>query len=112
MIYKICHRDEWEAAERAGAYGGSPADRKDGFIHFSRSPQVMGTLNKWYAGAGDLVLVAVNPDPLGAALIYEASRDGALFPHLYGPLPLAAVQWVKPIGRNPDGSFDVPVECV
>lgn len=111
LIYKIAARTEWTEAETRGAYTGSAADKKDGFIHFSRAPQVPGTLNKWYAGADDLVLVAVDGDQLGAALIFEASRDGALFPHLYGTLPLSAVKWVKPIGRNADGTFAVPEEC-
>lgn len=111
LIYKITPRSEWTDAEAAGTFSGSAADKKDGFIHFSRGGQVLDTLNKWYAGADDLVLVAVDGDTLGAALIYEASREGALFPHLYGTLPLSAVKWVKPIGRNADGTFAVPEEC-
>jgi len=108
LIYKICHRGEWETAERDGVYRGTPKDREDGFLHFSKINQVPGTLAKYYAGQNDLVLVAVEGDALGAALIYEASRDGALFPHLYGALMLSAVRWAKPIVLNADGSFTLP----
>ncbi len=33
------------------------------------------------------MLLAIDGDALGEALVYEPSRGGALFPHLYGPMP-------------------------
>ncbi len=36
--------------------------------------------------------MAVDAASLGAALRWEKSRGGALFPHLYGPLPLSAAR--------------------
>jgi len=106
-IYKICHLSDWNAAESAGSYAGSAKDVDDGFMHFSTGAQLHDTLRKHYAGATDLVLVAVNELLLGAALKYEPSRDGALFPHLYGPLPMSAVTWSMPIVLN-DGEFVLP----
>jgi uncharacterized protein (DUF952 family) len=111
-IYKICCREEWARAERDGFYAGSDIDRADGFIHFSLAPQVPGTLAKYYAGDGELVLVAVDPERLGTALRYEPSRGGTLFPHLYAVLPLTAVTWAKTITRGTDGVFALPEECV
>ena len=93
-IYKICTADEWRDAERAGAYRGSAVDRRDGFIHFSTAEQAAETAAKWFAGQHDLVLVAVDAAALGDRLKWEPSRGGALFPHLYGELPLAAVRRV------------------
>ena len=112
LIYKICHAAEWEAAERQGLFAGSAKDREDHFIHFSSAVQVPGTLARFYAGCGDLVLVAVDADKLGAMLIYERAGSGGLFPHLYGTLPLAAVLWVKPVALRADGTFLLPEECV
>jgi uncharacterized protein (DUF952 family) len=111
-IYKICRREEWARAEEDGVYAGSELDRADGFIHFSLAPQVAGTLAKFYAGDDELVLAAIDPAPLGAALRYEPSRGGALFPHLYAVLPLTAAIWAKPIVRGTDGIFLLPEECV
>lgn len=110
LIFKICHAGEWRTAEREGIYAGSAKDREDHFMHFSSGEQVRGTLQRHYADAGDLVLVAVDPKTLGAALKYEPSSGGALYPHLYATLPLAFVQWVKPIRRTPDGTFLLPRE--
>jgi uncharacterized protein (DUF952 family) len=107
-IYKIIPDELWRAAERAGSFTGSPVDVKDGFIHFSTDGQVAETAARHFAGEGDLVLVAVAPAALGDALRYEASRGGALFPHLYGPLPLSAVRWVKPLPLGPDGRHVLP----
>ncbi len=55
-----------------------------------------------------LVLVAVEADKLDAALKWERSRSGDLFPHLYGALPLAAVRWAKPMGLDEDGRHVLP----
>ena len=111
LIYKICHSAEWALAEREGLYAGSAKDHEDHFMHFSTAEQVLGTLERHYADASDLVLVAVDPKTLGPTLKYEPSRGGALFPHLYGTLPLTFVQWVKAIRRGADGAFVLPREC-
>jgi uncharacterized protein (DUF952 family) len=108
LIYKICHAGKWVAAAARGAYAGSAKDREDGFLHFSTREQLAGTLARYYADATDLVLVAVDPEALGEALKWEPSRDGALFPHLYAPLPLSAVRWSAPIARDAGGTFTVP----
>jgi len=47
-------------------------------------------------------LIAVDADALGDALKWELSRDGDLFPHLYGELPLAAVLWARPLPLGVD----------
>jgi uncharacterized protein (DUF952 family) len=91
-IYKICPRALWHEAERAGRFDGAPIDLADGFIHFSTASQVRETAARHFAGEDDLLLIAVDPAPLGAALRYETSRGGDLFPHLYGSLPLSAVR--------------------
>ena len=90
-IYKILHRDEWELALGAGRFEGSAVDRADGYIHFSDGDQVAETARRHFAGLRDLVRLTVDADALGAALRWEPSRGGALFPHLYGPLDCALV---------------------
>ena len=102
-IYKIAPADFWREAERAGAFAGAPVDLADGFIHFSTAEQVRETAARHFAGQSDLVLAAIDADALGAALRYEPSRGGALFPHLYGTLRLSAVRWVKPLPLGPEG---------
>jgi uncharacterized protein (DUF952 family) len=107
-IYKICSAEEWRAAERAGRYQGAPVDVHDGYIHFSTAAQVAETAAKHFAGAAGLMLVAVDAGVLGAALRWEPSRGGDLFPHLYGPLPLEAVRWARPLPLGADGRHVFP----
>jgi len=101
-IYKICDRVRWRKAERDGLFDGAPGDLRDGFIHFSTAVQVRETAEKHFAGADDLMLIAVDADSLADALKWEVSRGGALFPHLYGILPLTAVLWARPLPLGPD----------
>jgi uncharacterized protein (DUF952 family) len=102
-IYKICDAALWRAAERAGAFHGAPVDLADGYIHFSTAAQVRETAARHFAGVCDLMLVAVEAQALGRALRYEPSRGGALFPHLYGALPMAAVLWAEPLPLGAGG---------
>jgi uncharacterized protein (DUF952 family) len=101
-IYKICEDVLWDEAERAGVFRGAPIDARDRFIHFSSATQVRETAAKYFAGADNLTLIAVDADALGDALKWELSRDGDLFPHLYGELPLVAVLWARPLPLGVD----------
>jgi uncharacterized protein (DUF952 family) len=107
-IYKICEKGQWAQAEREGVFGGSAVDYADGYIHFSTADQVAATAAKHFAAMSGLVLVAVDADELGDAVRWEASRGGALFPHLYGALPLTAVRWVRPLRLDDDGRHVFP----
>ena len=102
LIFKIFRRPEWDALRAAGDTAGAPIDLADGYIHFSTAAQVAETAAKWFATESDLVLVACNADALGAALKWEPSRGGALFPHLYRRLTMADVVWDKslPLGTS------------
>jgi uncharacterized protein (DUF952 family) len=107
-LYKICPAPLWREAERDHVFRGSEVDRRDGFIHFSSAQQAAETAAKHFAGQNDLLLIAVDEARLGAALKWEPSRGGALFPHLYGDLDLAAVTGVVPLPLGPDGRHVFP----
>ncbi len=107
-VYKICPEELWRKAEAAGAFDGMPVDHADGFIHFSLAQQVEETAARHFAGQHDLLLIAVDGDALGGSLRFEPSRGGEPFPHLYGPLPMSAVQWARPLPLGPDGRHVFP----
>lgn len=102
LILKIFRRTEWNALCEAGSTLGAPIDLADGYIHFSTTAQVAETAARHFGTESDLVLVACDAAKLGPALKWEASRGGALFPHLYRPLTLADVVWDKslPLGAT------------
>jgi uncharacterized protein (DUF952 family) len=111
LIFKICPQSLWREAEAKGVFEGAPVDLQDGFIHFSTAAQMRETAARHFSGQTDLVLVAVADSDLGANLRYEPSRGGDLFPHLYAPLRLSAVQWVAPLPLGPNGVHVFPDEA-
>lgn len=108
FVYKICANSAWEAACRTGYYGGSDDDLRDGFIHLSTASQLLGTLEKHFSGQDGLVLVGLAVAELGDKLRWEASRGGALFPHLYAPLSVTVATAVFPLRRDAAGRHVIP----
>ena len=108
IVYHLARDQAWREAQPAGLYRGSPEDRRDGFLHFSTADQIVESAARHKAGEADLVLLAVAAGPLGAALRWEPSRGGALFPHLYGDLPVESVLWAKPLALGPEGLHVFP----
>ncbi|MBJ7485178.1 DUF952 domain-containing protein [Brevundimonas sp.] len=101
--YKIIGADEWSGIVAAGAYAGSEVDHADGYIHLSTEDQFAETAGKHYAGRADLLCLSVDLTTLGETVVWEPSRGGQLFPHIYGPLPIAAVTKRRGFGVSPDG---------
>lgn len=97
LVFKIFRGPEWVALRTAGETPGAPVDLADGYIHLSTAEQVAETAARHFAGAEDLVLLALEADTLGPALRWEPSRGGALFPHLYRPLRLSEIAWHAPL---------------
>jgi uncharacterized protein (DUF952 family) len=106
LVYKIVAADEWTRAQESGVFEGSTVDRADGFIHFSTAAQVVETAARHFSGQDNLLLVAVEEKDLGGKLVHEISRGGALFPHLYAPLPIALARSAFPLKRRADGAHD------
>ena len=91
MIYHLARKAEWESSMEAGVYHGTAEDHADGFLHFSTAEQVAESARKHRAGERDLILLFVDEDALDDKLVWEPSRGGQLFPHLYASLQVAAV---------------------
>lgn len=109
LIYHMCRRDEWLAALACGVYHGSSQDRADGFIHFSTRDQIVESAARHRAGQDDLMLLGVEPAALGPDLKWEPSVSrGQLFPHLYGPMKVTAVRWVRDLPLGSDGQHHFP----
>ncbi|NKB21898.1 MAG: DUF952 domain-containing protein [Alphaproteobacteria bacterium] len=107
-IYHMCRAEEWQSAQETGLYPGSSQDQADGFIHFSTGDQIVESAAKHRTGQTGLLLLTVNPDALGDALKWEESRGGALFPHLYGPLPTEAASRTDELPLGDDGLHIFP----
>ncbi len=109
-VYHLARRTEWDAAQTTGVYRGSDDDRRDGFLHFSTAEQIVESARRHRHGEPDLLLLRARTAELGDALRWEPSRDGALFPHLYGELPVGSVDAVDALPLEEDGSHRFPPE--
>ena len=83
IVYKILTADEWTELN-AGAFEGAPIDKVDGYIHLSTASQITETVDRHFGGQKDLVVAAIDLATLGDAIRWEPSRNGQLFPHVYG----------------------------
>jgi len=108
VIYKIVPDALWQTAKHEGVFKGAAIDLTDGYIHFSTAEQVKETAARHFADQQDLLLIAVDGVALGDKLVFEPSRGGDLFPHLYGELPLNAVLWETPLTLGDDGAHQFP----
>jgi uncharacterized protein (DUF952 family) len=107
LIYKLLSQAEWQQAQAAGAFTGSAVDLADGYIHFSTGAQAQETARRYFSGQSDLMVLAIETDDLSAdlqaSLLWEPSRGGDLFPHLYRPLPVEVVLRAWPVDLGGDG---------
>ena len=89
--FKVLTAEQWVAFARDGVFKGAPVDLADGYIHLSTADQLDVTIARHFAGQSRLVVAEVDLVAFGDAIRWEASRGGALFPHLYGDLLMTAV---------------------
>lgn len=109
MIHHLANKNDWLVAEAGGVpYTGGAQDLSDSFIHLSTRDQIVESAARHRPGEQGLLLLAVDERELGDALRWETSRGDALFPHCYGPIPLAAVVWTVPLPVAPDNRHIFP----
>jgi uncharacterized protein (DUF952 family) len=108
LAYKVLTAPQMAQFLADGVFKGAPVDLADGYIHLSALPQLAETVDKHFAGQADLFIATVDLVALGDAVKWEVSRGGALFPHVYGDLPLSAVAAHGPLARDVAGSIILP----
>lgn len=110
----MCTAIEWQEAKSAGVRR-PPSLESEGFIHLSQAWQVHLPANTLFSGRRDVLLLLLDQELLDAPLKWEPGvppvpsgipRDPEMrFPHLYGPLPVAAVRTVETYVPDSDGRF-------
>lgn len=108
FVYKILTADQYDDFKATGLFKGAPVDLVDGYIHMSTREQAAETAAKHFAGQDRLVLLMIDLAPFGDAIKWEVSRGGALFPHLYGDLPIGAVAGKVILRLGDDGRHLFP----
>ena len=102
-ICHICTANDWEAAQAAGFYHTASLET-EGFIHCSRSDQLLRVANLYFSGNTDLCLLWIDPAKVTSTIRWEPV-EGDTYPHIYGILNLDAVQKAVPLISRADGYF-------
>lgn len=108
FAYKILTAQQYDQFKADGVFAGAPIDLTDGYIHMSTREQAAETAGKHFTGQDRLVMLMIDLAPFGEAIKWEPSRGGALFPHLYGTLPLSAVAGKVVLRIGDDGLHQFP----
>ncbi|MGH1491519.1 MAG: DUF952 domain-containing protein [Acidimicrobiales bacterium] len=105
VLYHAATKEDWTARSTEYYQPASYAD--EGFVHASSAGQLIDTLHRHYPGRDDLILLTIAPAALSSELIWEdLYGSGVEFPHIYGPVELAAVTAATPIPCDDAGRFD------
>jgi len=104
-IHHVALAEDWTAALTRGTYEVSTRGKhldEVGFIHCARADQVAGVIERFYADVAALVLLSIDVRRLDVPVVHEPPAPGIdeRFPHVYGPIPCAAVVEVTPIDRT------------
>ena len=99
-ILHVALEREWAAAAAVGVVEVSSLGKtlaEEGFIHCCYPGQLSGVLERFYSGVTEpLCVLVIDPDLLTAPLVAEdLIGAGENFPHVYGPIPVAAVVEVR-----------------
>ncbi|HMS88879.1 MAG TPA: DUF952 domain-containing protein [Acidimicrobiales bacterium] len=94
-LFHLVTGSEW-ARPRGGGSIAPDSLTGEGFVRGSWGRQVAGTVDRHFGGVPDLLVLELDPGALGGAELVEedTAGTGAVFPHVYGPVPLAAVREV------------------
>lgn len=105
-LWHLAERVHWDEARATGSYERSTRGlslAEEGFVHCSYPGQVAGVAARFYSGAGELVLLRIAPGRIPSEIRVEGG-----FPHVYGPIPVAAVTSATPVGRDAAGQPVLP----
>ena len=94
-VYRVLNLKEWREFKRKKCFFGNSVDKKSGFIHLSTSDQLKKTIEIHFKDIKELVVLKINSKKLNRKIIWEESRDGENFPHLYDFLPIDCVNEIK-----------------
>jgi uncharacterized protein (DUF952 family) len=109
-IFHMALPDDGAAAFTTGEYRMSTRGitlEQEGFIHCSTRNQLEDTANRFYADLDQLVVLTIDQRLVPSPIVFEppAPDLDVLFPHIYGPLPIAAVNLATQWTRQPDADW-------
>jgi uncharacterized protein (DUF952 family) len=105
FIYLLMAPADFDTARAAGTWD-PPSRAKEGFIHASPADQLTRVANKHYGRLDEVLVATLVPEKVRAEIVWEPASNG-LYPHVYGPLNMDAVDRTARFRKGPDGRFAI-----
>ena len=90
FVYRVLYPEEWIDFKKKKVFYGNDLDQKSGYIHLSNKDQLKKTINIYFKKK-KIVILKIETKMLKQKLLWEISRSGDKFPHLYDRLTLESV---------------------
>ncbi len=110
FIFHVLTPGELARARTEGAWN-APSLASEGFVHCCFRHQLAGVLERYFRGAGELIVLELEQRALGRVVVESPPGVAEGFPHVYGPLPLAAVRRTLPMPESAAG-HELPRELL
>jgi uncharacterized protein (DUF952 family) len=93
-FYHMTTLEQWAKYQKDANYEAESLVT-EGFIHCSYAEQVDESLNRYFGGCERVLVIEIDPSLLRSKLVIEKSRNGELFPHIYGQINKSAIVKMK-----------------
>lgn len=95
VLFHLVTANDWDRCCEGALYRPDSL-ATEGFVHLSDAQQVVESARRWFDGVDDLMVLELDAGALGDDVVWEDTSGHGAHPHLYGPLPLAAVRSIAP----------------
>lgn len=105
MIYHLTTPADWEKSLTEDFHEADSLSQ-EGFIHCSTKEQILPTAQLHFTDGETLVVLGIVEKRVKSILKWEHSRNGELFPHIYGKIPLSAIDTTFMLLRTKEGKWE------
>ncbi len=104
MIYHLTSSEKWLTALDIGIY---KYDNTEKMIHCSVEEEVIPTANIHFPTERELIVLAIIDKKMKDKVKWEAvaAREGKLFPHIYGHVPLEVIDTTYMLKKNKEDTW-------
>ena len=90
FVYRILNPEEWVNFKKKKLFSGNHLDKRSGYIHLSSKDQLRKTIEIYFKEK-KIVILKIETKKLKKKIVWEISRGGEKFPHLYDKLNIESV---------------------
>ena len=94
FVYRILNLEEWVNFKKKKVFRGNHLDQSSGYIHLSSKDQLRKTIDIYFKEK-KIVILKIETKKLKKKIVWEISRGGEKFPHLYDKLNIESVVGVN-----------------